>query len=68
MEKLTEGNYFSDEMNLKYTGSSQIKSFLNCEAKTLAELKGEWEEPKSDAMLVSSYIDEAISGTLDTFK
>ena len=68
MNKLNEDNYFSNEMNIKYTGSSQIKSFLECEARTIAELKGEWEEPTSDAMLVSSYIDEAISGTLDTFK
>lgn len=68
MVELTEQNYFSNEMNKKYTGSSQIKSFLSCEAKTLAELNGEWEEEKSDAMLVSSYIDEAISGTLETFK
>ena len=65
---LNEENYFSNEMNMKYTGSSQIKSFLSCEAKTLAELNGEWEEEKSDAMLVSSYIDEAISGTLESFK
>ena len=68
MNKLNEGNYFSNEMNMQYTGSSQIKSFLACEARTLVELKGEWEEPTSDAMLVSSYIDEAVSGTLDTFK
>lgn len=68
MVELTEQNYFSNEMNMKYTGSSQIKSFLACEAKTIAELKGEWEEEKSDSMLVSSYIDEAISGTLETFK
>ena len=68
MVELTEQNYFSNEMNFKYTGSSQIKSFLSCEARTLAELNGEWEEEKSDSMLVSSYIDEAISGTLETFK
>lgn len=68
MEKLTEGNYFSNKMNIKYTGSSQIKNFIDCEARTLAELKGEWEEPKTDSLLVSSYIDEAISGTLDMFK
>lgn len=68
MVELTKQNYFSNEMNKKYTGSSQIKSFLSCEAKTLAELNGEWEEAKSDAMLVSSYIDEAISGTLESFK
>ena len=65
---LTEKNYFSKEASKFYTGSSQIKKMLSCEAKTLAELNGEWEEEKSDAMLVSSYIDEAISGTLETFK
>lgn len=68
MIEIKEENYFSDEMNMKYTGSSQIKSFLNCEARTLAELNGEWKTVKSDSMLVSSYIDEAISGTLNEFK
>lgn len=65
---LNEENYFSNEMNMKYTGSSQIKNFLACEARTLAELKGEWVEKKSEAMSISSYIDEAISETLATFK
>ena len=68
MKQLDKDNYFDNEMNMKYTGSSQLKSFLECEAKTMAILKGEWVEEKSDSMLVSSYIDEAISGTLDIFK
>ena len=68
MEKLNEKNYFSLENNIKYTGSSQIKSFISCEKAALAELTGEWKEEKSDAILVSSYVDEAISGTLDNFK
>ena len=34
----------------------------------MAILNGEWEEEKSKAMFISSYIDEAISGTLDSFK
>ncbi len=66
--ELTEGNYFSLENNMKYTGSSQIKDFMKCEACALAKLKGEWEEEKSKAMLVSSYIDAAISGELEIFK
>lgn len=65
---ITEETYFSEENQLKYTGSSQIKDFMKCEACALAKLNGEWIEPKSKAMLVSSYIDEAISGTLDIFK
>ena len=66
--KLTEENYFSQENNMIYTGSSQIKDFIKCEACALAKLKGEWFEEKSKAMLVSSYIDAAISGELDFFK
>lgn len=65
---LTEENYFSKEVSKIYTGSSEIKDFLKCEACALAKLNGEWEEEKSKAMLVSGYIDEAISGTLDKFK
>jgi hypothetical protein len=68
MEKLNEENYFSLENNLKYTGSSQIKSFISCEKSALAELKGEWIKEKSESLLVSSYLDEKISGTLDNFK
>lgn len=66
--KLCNENYFSLENNMKYAGSSQIKSFLKCEAETMAELNAEWKPEKNKAMLVSSYIDEAISDTLDIFK
>lgn len=65
---LTEENYFSQENNMKYAGSSQIKDFIKCEDCALAKLKGEWLEEKSKAMMVSSYIDAAISGELDIFK
>lgn len=65
---LTEENYFSQENNMKYAGSSQIKSMIQCEASTLAKLRGEWQEEKSKAMMVSSYIDAAISNELDFFK
>ena len=65
---LVEENYFSKENNLKYCGSSQIKSFLDCEARTMAELKGEWQQEPSKALLIGSYVDNAVSGTLDIFK
>lgn len=68
MDTLTEENYFSNEIEMYYTGSTQIKSFLECEAKALATLKGEWKEEKSIALLQSSYIDEYFSGTLSIFK
>ena len=68
MLKLNEENYFSNEARKIYTGSSEIKDFIKCEACALAKLNGEWAEEKSKSMMVSSYIDEAISGTLDSFK
>lgn len=68
MPNLVEENYFSKEMNMKYAGSSQIKSFVDCEARTMAELKEEWKQEMSTALLVGSYVDNAISGTLDIFK
>lgn len=66
--ELNELNYFSQENNMKYIGSSQIKDFLKCPACAMAKLKGEWQEEKSKAMMVSSYIDAAISNELDFFK
>lgn len=66
--ELNENNYFSDEAKKIYTGSSQIKDFLKCPACAMAKLRGEWQEEKSKAMMVSSYIDAAISNELDFFK
>ncbi|MHC5407303.1 PD-(D/E)XK nuclease-like domain-containing protein [Listeria seeligeri] len=34
---------------------SQFKSFMDCEARTMAELKGEWTKNESTALLVGSY-------------
>lgn len=65
--ELNNDNYFSPENNLRYAGSSQIKDFMKCEACALAKLKGEWVEEPSKALMVSSYIDEAISETLSDF-
>lgn len=65
---LCEENYFSQENEMKYCGSSQLKSFLDCEARTMAKINGEWKEEPSTALLVGSYVDAAVSGTLDVFK
>ena len=64
---LNDKNYFSTENNIKYTGSSQIKSFISCEKKALSELKGDWIQEKTDSLLASSYLDEKVSGTLNDF-
>lgn len=65
---LCEENYFNKKNELKYCGSSQIKSFMDCEARTMAKINGEWEEEPSTSLLVGSYVDAAVSGTLDIFK
>lgn len=65
---ITEETYFSKENELKFCGSSQIKSFMDCEARTMAKINREWEEDPSTALLVGSYVDAAVSGTLDIFK
>lgn len=67
--KLTESNYYSLEADKAYMSVSQFKSFLDCEARTMAKLNGEYvEEGNNTALLVGSYVDSSIEGTLDKFK
>ena len=67
--KLTESNYYSLEADKAYMSVSQFKSFLDCEARTMAKLNREYvEEGNNTALLVGSYVDSSIEGTLDKFK
>lgn len=66
--KLTESNYFSKEAEQQYMGSSQFRGFMECEAAQLAKINGQWEQPKTKALLVGSYIDAHFSGTMAQFK
>lgn len=68
MMRLTKGNYYSQKANTAYYSASQIKSFLECPARTMAELRGEWARPVSKALLIGSYVDSYFEGTLDKFK
>ena len=61
-------NYFSQNNNRKYCGSSQFKSFLQCPARAMAILNGELQEEESTALLVGSYVDAWFEGTQDAFK
>lgn len=65
---ITNANYYSSENQIKYMGYSQIKSFMDCEARTLAELKGEYVRETSKSMLVGSYVDAHFENSLDIFK
>lgn len=68
MNKIEAENYFSKENQLKYFGASQFKSFMDCEAATLAEINGEYERETTVSLLVGSYVDAYFEGTLDAFK
>lgn len=65
---LTAENYFSPEANMQYMSCSQFKSFQKCEASALAELRGEYARPVTEALLIGSYVDAHFEGTLDVFK
>lgn len=72
--KVTSENYFSRESAEEYLSVSQYKEFAGCigregcEAKAIAKLQGEWEDEKTTALMVGSYIDAHFEGTLDLFK
>lgn len=61
--KLTEKNYYSVKANQAYCSKSQFNSFYGvdgCEARALAEINGEYERPKSDALLFGSLFDTLV--------
>ena len=61
-QRLTAANYHSTEMNNRYWSASLLKSFLECPARAVAELRGEYVRPKSDALIIGSYVDAAFEG------
>lgn len=67
-QMLTAENYHSQEMNQKYMSGSQVKSFMDCEAGTLAEINGENPREETTALMVGKYVDAHFSKELDLFK
>lgn len=69
---LTKNNYFSLEANKTYMSVSQFKDFApawgGCEARALAKVKGEYEEPPKTAFLEGHYVHAWNEGRLDEFK
>ena len=65
--QLTEATYFSPEASSAYMSASQVKSFLDCEARALAELTGAYQREETTALLVGSYVDAHFSGSLADF-
>ena len=61
--KLTNRNYYTAKANDEFMSVSQFKAFQRCEAMALAELRGEFERPKSKALFLGSFVDEMLTGT-----
>lgn len=59
-EPITAENYYqrTDVMSV-----SQLKSFMDCEARALAECEGAYARPGSEALTLGSYIDVQLTGT-----
>ena len=57
---LTPDNYYQDQ---SYFSVSLFKAFQKCPARAMARLRGEWQEEKSKALLLGSYVDEFLTGT-----
>lgn len=69
---LTSDNYHTLESNKIYCSKSQFVDFYGtngCEARAIARINGEFEEPKSDALLIGSYVDCLLTepDKVDTF-
>ena len=65
--KLTKDNYFTKEANTEYMSVSQFKAFKDCPAAAMAQIRGEWDRPKTTALMEGSYLDAHFAGTLPEF-
>ena len=66
--KLTSSNYFSTDANKQYWSVSLFKAFDKCEASGLAQVRGQYERPETDALLIGSYVDAYFTGNFDRFQ
>ena len=70
---LNEENYHSSEANLKWLDCSTYKNFVGtcgrkgCETRALAIAKGEYKNPKTEALLLGSYVDAYFDHSLSQF-
>lgn len=60
--RLSKRNYYGRNANEEYMSYSQFKSFSECPARAMAELRGEWKREPSTGMLVGSYVDAWLDG------
>ena len=61
--KLTQKNYYSQQANKEFMSVSQFKDFIKCEAMAMAKINGTYQQPKSQALFLGSFVDEMLTGT-----
>lgn len=66
--ELSQDNYYDQSNNKHYFSVSQYKDFHKCEAAAIAKIEGEYNPPPTKSMLVGSFVDAWVEGTLDKFK
>jgi len=70
---LNEQTYFTSEANLKWLDCSTYKNVVGtagrkgCECRALAIAKGEYEQPKTEPLLVGSFVDAYFDNSLSQF-
>lgn len=67
MISLSDDNYYTVEADKEYLSNSQIKRFQKCEYEAMKYLNGEMADTPTQAMLVGQYVDEALTGTKESF-
>jgi hypothetical protein len=58
---LDHDTYYSPVADLAYFSASQCRHFQECEAAEIARLRGEYRPEPTEAMLVGSYVDRALT-------
>lgn len=64
--RLTEETYYGAEANTQYMSVSQFKDFLKCPAMAMAKIRGEYIPEKSRALILGSFFDEMLTGTVES--
>ncbi len=62
---LNQDNYYQAS---EYFSVSLFKQFQKCPACAMATLNGEWKPEKSKALLLGSFVDEALTGTEESMR
>lgn len=62
---LNQDNYYQAS---EYFSVSLFKQFQKCPACAMATLRGEWKPEKSKALLLGSFVDEALTGTEESMR